>query len=102
LETPDGKVACLLDETGGIHHETVRRNQEVTRVIMRETSTPLFIPICEVRYQFKDHVVGKKATEDQKSEGLSHTITPRAHRRLCPFGVRMTAVERKLRVIHPR
>ncbi|KAI0293793.1 hypothetical protein BC826DRAFT_369818 [Russula brevipes] len=44
----------------------------------------------------------KNATENQNLGKLSHTVTPRTHRRLCPFGVGVIAVKRKLRVIHPR
>jgi hypothetical protein len=47
-------------------------------------------------------IKGKNTKLDQMDKGLSHTIVPRTHRRLCPFGVRTMAIERKLRVIHPR
>jgi hypothetical protein len=43
-----------------------------------------------------------KKSRDQNVRRLSQTIISGAHRRLCPFGVEIVAIERKLRVIHPR
>jgi hypothetical protein len=44
----------------------------------------------------------KEESRDQNVKRLSQTIISGAHRRLCPFGVEIVAIERKLRVIHPR
>jgi hypothetical protein len=49
----------------------------------------------------RDHDCEKGQGENQNRSKLSHTIILRAHRRLCPFGVRLTAIERKLRILHP-
>jgi hypothetical protein len=54
--------------------------------------------------EFSKKIVRSRRTRgnDQNEVQLSHTITPRTHRRLCPFGVGVMTIERKLRVIHPR